>query len=424
MENQIPSKSVFQDNDHLLECPRCEHSVLSQRKTGSIIIEECHVCHGVWFDAGELETVLGRRFDYNRVLSRLLMKGHGARCPSCGEEMTLLEYNLNHFKVRIDHCEHCRGFFLDNGELEQLFTLEKYLKSRIPGPERPLPIFTHINGMDYPILRHYRSFDCERSADGLEASMGIYLFCLLTQSPVEVFNPRKIFPDLLLGLISLNIFLCLLLYLFPGQTQSWVFYTYGAVPAETFSMFGLIRLFTYSFLHPHIALALVNVYIIWIFGDNVFDVFMDHGRKRGGLLFTAFYFSLAAVAGLAHCLVFYFFGTIPSSDIAIVAGKVVIPDLTSSLIPLVGAGGIASGMLAAYWKLFPGSRLFQNLFVFPLKIPVAAYTFFWIAFNVAMGFYFDLPGPMSLSCHVGGFLTGWLLLDKFLPSRSTALSKK
>ncbi|MDD2715937.1 MAG: rhomboid family intramembrane serine protease [Candidatus Wallbacteria bacterium] len=410
--------------ERVLECPKCEHKVMKSRKIGTIPVDECPVCDGIWYDSGELKAALGKQFDYDRMLSRLVRKGEGHACPVCHGKMTLLEYRKNRFQVLIEHCEECRGFFLDKVELEQLFTLEKYLQSRTPSFFRPLPVFEHSNGFDYPILRHYRSFDCERSAEGLEISMGIYFFCLLTQSPVEVYNPRKLFPDWLLFLVGINMLVSIVLYLLPSQTVSMVFYTYGAVPAEQLSFFGLIRLLTYSFLHPSLGNALINMYIIWIFGDNVYDVFMDHGRQKGSLLFISFYLTLAAAAGFLHCIFFYFFGSLPEAGVAVIPGKVAIPEITSALIPLVGAGGIASGLLASYWKLFPKSRLFQNIFVFPVKITMPQYLGFWVLSNIMMAFFYDIPAPLSLACHLGGFAAGWLLLDYFLPYKSKELQKK
>jgi Zn-finger nucleic acid-binding protein len=66
-------------------------------------------------------------------------------CPACKNPMIVLELDC----VEIDHCTQCRGIWLDNGELEQLFedkkqadVLMKSFKTRIGVKENlhPCPI--------------------------------------------------------------------------------------------------------------------------------------------------------------------------------------------------------------------------------------------------------------------------------------------
>lgn len=42
---------------HWMKCPKCGMD-LQTLKRGDVEIESCFNCHGVWLDAGELETIL------------------------------------------------------------------------------------------------------------------------------------------------------------------------------------------------------------------------------------------------------------------------------------------------------------------------------------------------------------------------------
>lgn len=46
---------------------------------------------------------------------------HYMKCPKCGMELIEIDYK----NIKIDKCSGCLGVWLDNGELEQVSTLEK-----------------------------------------------------------------------------------------------------------------------------------------------------------------------------------------------------------------------------------------------------------------------------------------------------------
>lgn len=43
----------------LLQCPRCDGK-LEEIRYEEVLIDRCNKCHGVWFDAGELDQVVGK----------------------------------------------------------------------------------------------------------------------------------------------------------------------------------------------------------------------------------------------------------------------------------------------------------------------------------------------------------------------------
>jgi hypothetical protein len=54
-----------------LKCPRC-NTPLTEREFQTVKLDACGKCHGVWFDAGELEMVmLLKRGDQLRVVTGL-----------------------------------------------------------------------------------------------------------------------------------------------------------------------------------------------------------------------------------------------------------------------------------------------------------------------------------------------------------------
>lgn len=82
-----------------------------------LVLDHCHACKGLWFDAGELEDYLARshaRFDES-ALERI---GETAfTCPRCRPVRLVRAYVDT---VALDVCPRCRGNFLDLGEVHAL----------------------------------------------------------------------------------------------------------------------------------------------------------------------------------------------------------------------------------------------------------------------------------------------------------------
>jgi len=118
-----------------MDCPKCV-GVLEKQKLVGIEVDECYMCEGIWFDAGELEDVIKRdseNFDYIDVgreqfdgkefeeLAQQLNEKVGS-CPRCGDGTLLLksEYNGKKGPVIVDICPNGHGVWLDGGEILQL----------------------------------------------------------------------------------------------------------------------------------------------------------------------------------------------------------------------------------------------------------------------------------------------------------------
>lgn len=122
-----------EDHDHSFppatdRCCPVEGRRLQRLQLESVTIDWCPVCSGIWFDAGELRTLLQSSLnDTPRLLQQNSDKTEGdatiqRRCPVCQELMFKRENRAA--EVVIDVCGRCSGIWADGGEFALLF--EKY----------------------------------------------------------------------------------------------------------------------------------------------------------------------------------------------------------------------------------------------------------------------------------------------------------
>ena len=92
-------------------CPGCT-APLRPFPAGKVELDRCTFCSGLWFDGGELETLLGKKLpaklDPDIVTSR--------KCPVDSLSMQAAEVA----GLRVEFCTKCFGVFLDDGELVAL----------------------------------------------------------------------------------------------------------------------------------------------------------------------------------------------------------------------------------------------------------------------------------------------------------------
>ena len=121
-----------------------------------------------------------------------------------------------------------------------------------------------------------------------------------------------------------------------------------------------------------------NMLFLWIFGDNV-----EHRIGHG--LFLVFYLRGGLIASVAQILV--------NAD---------------SVIPTLGASGAISGVLGAYFVMFPTNRVTVFLFRCVVPVPAIVAIGMWAVLQVIAGFG-DLTGEaggVAYMAHIGGFLGG------------------
>ncbi|MGD8814990.1 MAG: rhomboid family intramembrane serine protease [Anaerolineales bacterium] len=170
---------------------------------------------------------------------------------------------------------------------------------------------------------------------------------------------------------------------------------FSLVPSE-FSLlnpFAYIPIFTSMFLHGGWFHLISNMWILFIFGDNVED-------RMGRLRYLIFYLVSGFAAGLTH-VVFS----------------------SNSNLPTVGASGAIAGVLGAYMILFPRARVVTliPLFILPwfVEIPAIIYLGVWFLSQISSGLLsigaMTPFGGIAWWAHIGGFLFGLLLVRVFAP---------
>jgi len=195
------------------------------------------------------------------------------------------------------------------------------------------------------------------------------------------------------SLIAVNILIFLYQLTLGPADQSFVM-QWGIVPDQ---MRGteLLTLVTSMFLHGGWFHVLGNMLFLWVFGRNVEDLI-------GGPRFFAFYI----LGGIA-------------------AGVVQVIANPYSRTPTIGASGAIAGVMGAYLKKIPRSRIVTLIFIFffvtTVEIPAAVILIYWFALNFLNGIWSlgatnYTAGGVAWFAHIGGFLVGMLLI-RFFPAR-------
>ncbi len=185
-----------------------------------------------------------------------------------------------------------------------------------------------------------------------------------------------------------------------GLNNEAVVYTFGFVPAKYtvsrigsyFSLFNkLVSPVTYMFLHGGFWHFVGNMWFFYIFGDNIEE-------ELGSVRFGVFYIACGIMAALFHFLL-----------------------NVSSPVPTIGASGAIAGVMGAYFLLHPNNKILTVIpvLIFPIFVRIPAFVFLGIWFLLQ---FINATGRSSESniawwAHVGGFLTGMILIgiNKKLP---------
>jgi membrane associated rhomboid family serine protease len=139
-------------------------------------------------------------------------------------------------------------------------------------------------------------------------------------------------------------------------------------------------LITSMFLHGGTAHLLGNMWMLWIFGDNVEDYLRP-------VKYILFYLATGIIAILAHTLADF------NSDI-----------------PTLGASGAIAGVMGAYLILYPHARVMTLVTIVPyfVTIPAPIYLVIWFIIQLISGFTRGSSG-IAWWAHVAGFLGGLII---------------
>lgn len=169
------------------------------------------------------------------------------------------------------------------------------------------------------------------------------------------------------------------------------------VPQDIIHGQRLYTLITSMFMHAGWLHLFGNMLFLYIFGDNVEDIF-GHGS------YLVFYIVSGLAAAFAHILSIFF--TPMLSDLV---GIPISSDLTAGVI---GASGAISGVLGAYLVLYPKARILTIVTYFILPIPAIIFLGVWFVLQWLYGF-FDVSGGVAYWAHIGGFIMGMILALAF-----------
>lgn len=218
--------------------------------------------------------------------------------------------------------------------------------------------------------------------------------------PLKDDIPAKRFPVVNVVLIGINV-LVFLFELSMGPHTEQVIMRYGFVPARFSSMYSWDFLditrygtvFTSLFLHGSLFHLLANMWMLWIFGDNVEDC-------MGRLRYLIFFFLCGIASVFAQAM-----------------------SNPTSTLPLVGASGAISGVLGAYFLTYPRARILTLVPIFILfyliDIPAFIFLGFWFLMQFVSGYASMVAdgggaaGGVAWWAHIGGFGAGVLLVHFF-----------
>lgn len=227
--------------------------------------------------------------------------------------------------------------------------------------------------------------------------------------PVRDTIPCRHTPWVTWSLIAVNTALFAYTALLSEKGRQSLFHVYGLIPAryafaDPESTAGLplevyAPFVTCMFLHGSWVHLLMNMWLLWIFGDNVED-------RMGSLRFLAFYLFCGLAAGALQTYFSPF-----------------------SLVPTIGASGAIAGVMGAYYFLYPYAQVIIWVLFLPLFVPVPAIGFLgiWVIIQMykattglALGVTY---ADVAWWGHLGGFIAGLLVFRLFLlPERNPGRS--
>ena len=165
------------------------------------------------------------------------------------------------------------------------------------------------------------------------------------------------------------------------------------VPNNVLQGQQLYTLLTSMFMHANWLHLIGNMIFLYVFGDNVEDIF-------GHIGYLIFYIFCGLVAAVSYILV-----NLYAPLISATIGIPIASDLTSGVL---GASGAIAGVLGAYIALFPKAKVIS--FVFFVILPIPAFIFLGVWFLLQWVYWVtDISSGVAYVAHIGGFIAGIVL---------------
>lgn len=155
-------------------------------------------------------------------------------------------------------------------------------------------------------------------------------------------------------------------------------------------MGAFVPILTSMFLHASWGHVIGNMWMLYLFGDNIEDYL-------GHFSYLIFYLLSGVAASLTHILF-----------------------NASSPIPSIGASGAIAGVMGAYLVLYPRARVLTWLFIVIVPFPAWLWLVIWASEQFLSGaasiVQTSQTSGIAFWAHVGGFVTG-ILMVKLFPQR-------
>lgn len=357
----------------MFNCPHCK-SLLTRVSGKGANYWQCDNCGGHAIGLALLRRT-SEPGSINQLWQAAQQPGRSSSfgCPSCLQTMKVVPLQLEAKAFDVDVCQRCQFFWFDNTELTSL-------------PKKPAPMVQPEKELPQAAREMIALAKVEQIRD--EANRTDFSGGEVPENPwqvvvgflglpVEEDCPELRRRPVVTWALSGAIFVFSIAVLLGGRATLEQF---AFIPDQPWRLGGL-TLLTSFFTHGSIAHLLGNLYFLMTFGDNVEDVI---GRKR----FIVVLLLSALLGDVLHWII----------------------DPRSSM-PMVGASGGISGIIALYALAFPDAKLGRFLRL--------GYYFRWIQFSAKWGFAFwlllqvitaalQVAGQTHVSAlaHLGGAVVG------------------
>ena len=107
-----------------MQCPKCSGEAADFNTSDGVVVNFCRVCHGIWFDRGELALYCETEHDLpdlDLLLNQARLTPY--LCPRCERTQLVEVPYMTGEDVLIDWCPQCRGAWLDAGEITKVEAL-------------------------------------------------------------------------------------------------------------------------------------------------------------------------------------------------------------------------------------------------------------------------------------------------------------
>jgi len=227
--------------------------------------------------------------------------------------------------------------------------------------------------------------------------------------PLKDDNPTDNKPIVTYWLIGICVFVFIIELSSSSYRTGAFFYSFGLIPSallgdtqlskDLYVIPPFLTIFSSMFVHGGFMHLIGNMLYMWIFADNIED---NLGPKR----FITFYLLCGICAAMTQ----------------------VIMD-THSQIPMVGASGAIGGVLGAYLINHPHAKVLVliplGFFSQILKIKAIYVLGFWFILQFINSVLTNPQGGgVAYAAHIGGFLSGVILILFFNKKRKKKIKKK